>query len=122
MELSNYTIEELIYMRSESRTNKDWNLSDEIRNYLDEKLVFVFDDKTGQEVYYLDDAYFNKMYYYTVDGKQLVEPRIRKIQRLHGVEFDTKRKFVEWNIKNDIKSDKGFDSWLYSTQQSKQLI
>lgn len=52
MDLQNKYIDELIDIRKESRQNKDWVLSDRIRNYLDSKHVFIFDTKNGQEVYH----------------------------------------------------------------------
>lgn len=45
-------IDELIDIRRQAREEKDWKLSDEIRDYLDTKFVFIFDHKEGQEVYH----------------------------------------------------------------------
>ncbi len=50
--LSTNNIEELIFLREQARLNKDWALSDEIRDFLDEKNVFIFDTKDGYEIYY----------------------------------------------------------------------
>ncbi len=124
--------EELIFLRSVARESKNWAFSDEIRNYLDTKLIFIFDTKFGQEIYQITESYINRLFNYSEkriekeeDDEVTVtielawsETRINKIQRLHNIKFDTIRKFVEWNIQNEIKADKGFDSWLYSTQCS----
>jgi hypothetical protein len=43
---------ELVYKREKARENKDFVLSDKIRDELDSKGVIIFDTKDGQEVYY----------------------------------------------------------------------
>lgn len=53
-------IDELIEERKNARINKNWNLSDKIRDYLDNKLVFIFDAKFGQEVYYLIEGFLKR--------------------------------------------------------------
>ena len=45
-------IDELIDLREYWRINKSFNMSDNIRNELDSKSVFVFDTKEGQVVYH----------------------------------------------------------------------
>ena len=45
-------IDELIDLREYWRINKSFNMSDNIRNELDLKSVFVFDTKEGQVVYH----------------------------------------------------------------------
>ena len=52
MELDNKYISELIEIRKKARANNNYALSDEIRNYLDDKESFVFDTKEGQVVYH----------------------------------------------------------------------
>ena len=37
-------VDELIELRKKARTDKDYKLSDEIRDYLDSKLIFIFDN------------------------------------------------------------------------------
>ena len=49
----NHYIDYLIYMRENARKNKDWELSDDIRDYLDTKNVFCVDTKDVQVVYHL---------------------------------------------------------------------
>jgi hypothetical protein len=51
-DLSEYLIDELIYIREQVRLEKNYELSDKIRNYLDDNSTFVFDTPTGQEVYH----------------------------------------------------------------------
>ena len=46
------TISELIHIREKARENKNYNLCDEIRDYLDTKQCFIFDTKDGQLVYH----------------------------------------------------------------------
>ena len=43
---------QLVYEREIARANKDFVLSDKIRDELDSKGVIVFDTPNGQEVYY----------------------------------------------------------------------
>ena len=45
-------IDELLHIRNVARENRNWALSDEIRKYLDQKGVFVFDSDKGQIVYH----------------------------------------------------------------------
>jgi hypothetical protein len=52
MDFKSKYISELIDIREEARLNKDWKLSDKLRNYLDTKQSFVFDTKDGQVVYH----------------------------------------------------------------------
>ncbi len=93
-------IDELVYIRQIVRNRKQWKLSDEIRNYLDTKLAFVFDTKEGQEVYHLSEEYFK------------LQDRFPETKML------SKRQYVEYKIKQDINADKFFDAWIYSMQQS----
>ncbi|NJO63645.1 MAG: hypothetical protein HC836_37285 [Richelia sp. RM2_1_2] len=86
-----------------ARVGKDYKLCDEIRNYLDTHLVFVFDAPHGQEVYYLTDSYFKWK---------------SKIEQLRGLIF-TNRKFVEYRIKEDIRISAIFEGWLVTTKNSK---
>ena len=43
MNFEGYYIDELIELRKHSRLAKDWGLSDDIRDYLDLKHIFIFD-------------------------------------------------------------------------------
>ena len=52
MDIENKYVSELIDIREEAKADKDWKLSDEIRNYLDTKQSFVFYTKDGQVVYH----------------------------------------------------------------------
>ena len=52
MNLDRKYIDELIEIRVEARQNRDWTLADKIRDYLDNKHVFVFDSEEGQIVYH----------------------------------------------------------------------
>lgn len=113
-----YDIDELIDMRKDARLKKDWSTSDEIRDYLDSLLVFIFDVKDGQDVYHLNKKYFDEVYEYNIDGVKWSETKTQKIERLHSIKFETRRKFVEWNIQKDIRADKYFEAWLYSTRES----
>jgi hypothetical protein len=116
-------IDELIEIRSQSRIDRDWKFSDEIRTYLDSKNVFIFDEKWGQEVHHLNDDYFYHIYKYEIKKDGVViridtERHIDKIERLYHIKFQSKRKFVEWNIQQDIRAEKTFDAWLYSMNES----
>lgn len=52
MNFENKYVSELIEIREVARINKDWELSDNIRNYLDTKFSFVFDTMDGQVIYH----------------------------------------------------------------------
>ncbi len=104
MDFQNKYIEELIEERKLSREQKNWKLSDEIRDYLDTKLVFVFDAKWGQEVYHLTEGYFKNK-----------ERKIETVAMSH-------RQYVEHQIKQDIVIEKNFEAWLYSVRKSAGLI
>src|SRR3989344_3131219 len=97
MDFERKYIDELIEDRKIARENKDWKLADEIRNYLDTKLVFIFDAKWGQEVWHLGDKYF--------------ERQERKIETSPM----SKRQYVEYRIKQDINAEKNFEAWVFST-------
>ena len=99
MNFENKYISELIDIRHQSRIDKDFELSDKIRDFLDTKLTFVFDSKDGQEVLHLTEGYFKNM---------------PKIESNRNMTFETKRKFVEWNIKENLRLDKVIDAWVYS--------
>ena len=110
MDFENKYIDELIDNRKESRENKDYKLSDEIRSYLDEKFVFIFDTKDNegkpfQEVHYLFKEYFDK---------------IERAENIHSIKFKNNRDFVEWKIKQEISLEKKMDAWIYSMQIGKQ--
>ncbi len=104
MEFEGKYIDELIEYRREARLNKDWALSDEIRSYLDTKLVFVFDSKFGQEIYHLTEDYF--------------KPQLRKPETISM----SRRQYVEYKIKEDINANNNFNSWLYSASASGRII
>lgn len=104
MDFNSKYIDELIDERKEARANKNWKLSDEIRNFLDTKLVFVFDANFGQEVYYLTNGYFKK--------------KERKIETIAM----SNRQYVEYRIKQDLNAEKNFEAWLYSTRKSAGLV
>ena len=95
-------IDELISMRIVARQNKDWQLADELRNYMDNKLVFIFDVKDGQDVYWLNHAYF-----------------LSKDKFLETLAMNN-RQYVEYRIKRDIRAENNFDAWLYSMNNSKK--
>lgn len=97
MDFENKYTDELIDIRKNARENKDWSLSDEIRNYLDAKLVFIFDAKWGPEVWYLTIGFFNN-----------------KNKRIE-TQAMSNRQYVEYKIQKDIRAEKNFDAWLYST-------
>lgn len=100
MEFENKYIDELIDIRKNARDNKDWKLSDDIRNYLDVKLIFIFDAKWGQEVWYLTNDYFS-----------------HKERKIETTAYSN-RQYVEHKIKEDIRAENNFDAWLYSVRKS----
>jgi hypothetical protein len=100
MDFNDKYIDELIELRRVARETKDWKLSDELRNYLDEKLIFIFDTKEGQGIYYLPPSYFDR---------RDKDPKTTNMNN---------RQYVEYRIQEDIRAEKGFDAWLYSIQKS----
>ncbi|WP_242117113.1 hypothetical protein [Aestuariivivens sediminicola] len=52
MNFDSIYIDKLIAMREDARQMKNYALSDNIRNYLDSKHIFIFDSKQGQIVYH----------------------------------------------------------------------
>ena len=104
MDFQNKFIDELIEERKLSREQKNWKLSDEIRDYLDTKLIFVFDAKWGQEIYYLPQSYFKN--------------KERKIETAAM----NNRQYLEYQIKKEIVAENNFEAWLYSTRKSAGLI
>lgn len=52
MVLTTKYIDELINLRKQAREEKNWKLSDEIRDILDTKNAFVFDTTDGQVIYH----------------------------------------------------------------------
>jgi len=80
--------DELLILRQQARKSKDWKLSDEIRDLLDYRNVFVFDTKEGPEVHYMPRSF--------TGGRQGLEERIQA----------------------DIRAEKRFDAWLYSARKS----
>lgn len=94
MNLDEIKPELLIEARAEARKNKEFTTCDIIRNHLDEKLIFIFDTKDRQEIYYLTEGYFNKNDY--------------------NSEAMSKRQYVEKRIQRDIRANKNFDAWLFS--------
>ena len=52
LDLTNKYTDGLVHLRKEARLNKDFKLSDQIRDILDTKFVFIFDHKEGQEVFF----------------------------------------------------------------------
>ena len=97
------TVFEILLIREQARNNKNWKLSDEIRGYLDEQLVFVFDGKSGQEVQYCTLDFF------------AYQDRLPETAKM------SKRQYVEYRIQRDIKAENRFEAWLYSTRKSMGL-
>lgn len=90
------TIDELIDDRGKARAGKDWDSCDAIRDYLDRKLVFIFDAPYGQQIFYLTEKYFSK--------------------KPEGM---LNRKYVEFRIQQDSESEKRFDAWLFTVNATR---
>lgn len=94
----------LLNRRKKARSVKDWQLSDELRDELDEHGVFVFDKKDGDcSVILRREGFFRHM---------------QKAGLLNNITFKSKRHYVEWRLQQDIVAEKRFDAWLHSMQQS----
>lgn len=97
-------IDRLLQRRLNARATKNWALSDSLREELDALGVYVIDQQDGaQKVLRLDDDYFRHM---------------EKIEGMYGIVFGSRRKYVEWRIKQDIRAEQTFEAWLYSMRQS----
>lgn len=94
----------LLLQRKQARAEKNWPLSDKLRDELDDNHVFVFDQKDGdQKAYQRGPEFFAHMV---------------KAGGLHDIVFKNKRHYVEWRLQQEVLADKRFDAWLYSIQQS----
>lgn len=102
-ELDKLYVDEILDLRNYAREYKNFELSDIIRNYLDKRNIFIFDTPEDSEVYYLTEDYFKDM---------------SKIGELYNIKFKSRRKFVEWKIKQDIKAENNFNAWLFSLNES----
>lgn len=90
------SIDEMIDQRKYARENKNYKVSDELRNILDADLVFTFDHKDGtQEVHYLTEKYFKHM---------------------HKTNCRTKREYVEYRIRQDREAESRLNAWLYTVR------
>jgi hypothetical protein len=56
MKIEDKYIDELVDLRRKAREQKNWELADKIRNYLDTKYVYVFDTNEGQVIYHKKDG------------------------------------------------------------------
>lgn len=84
---------ELLHMCPGYRVQRKWKETDQIRDILDSRNVFVFDlPGDFQEVWNLSDGWFRSM----------------------GPEFNTRRQYVEHRMKQDRQAEKTFDAWLYT--------
>lgn len=133
-----FIIDVLIESRGFYRREKDWKRCDEVRNYLDEKLVFIFDGPDGQEVHNLTEGYFNRKndkvkiekikeaisdIKSRIDSGESVlktslegyEEALNNNEKLQSM---TNRQYVEHIIQKDISANKLFDSWLFSMLSS----
>ena len=93
-------IDELIEERRIARLNKDWKRSDEIRSLLDEHLVFVFDNRWGQQIYYLTEKYFKFKH------------------KLEKTKSMSNRQYVEYRIQEDERVEKVLQAWIYTINRS----
>jgi len=138
MNIEGEHIGELIEIRAISREKKMWEFCDKIRDYLDEKLVFIFDGPDGQEVHNLSEGYFKRKNDYDKvdkikeaisDIKSRIESGESGLKESLGgyeealdknkkLQAMTNRQYVEHIIKQDIAAEKLFDSWLYSILSS----
>lgn len=102
------TVKHIIQDRLKARTAKDWITSDRLRDKLDAMGVYVFDGSNGkQNAMELDDAYFQHM---------------EKAATMYDIQFDSRRKYVEFRLKQDLTAEKRFEAWLYTMQQSPTFI
>ena len=82
MKFEDKYIDELVDLRNEAREQKNWKLSDEIRDYLDTKHTFIFDTNEGQVVYHgQEKTRQDKRKQQRLGELQKIAPRLWKIQR-----------------------------------------
>ena len=115
MDFTSNLIEELIDLRRQARVDKDWKLSDDIRNYLDAKLIFIFDTKAGQDIHYLTPNYFQHQT--KTENNIKVKSFSEWLQNTTRI-IMTERQYVELQIKSEINANNNFDAWLFSTLKS----
>lgn len=90
------TLDELIALRWQLRQAKQYKQSDDLRDTLDQNLIFCFDHKDYQEVLYLTEVYFKRM----------------------PDSFKSKRQYVEYRMRLDRQAESNFNAWLYSVGKS----
>jgi hypothetical protein len=99
--IGSFSIDEMIEFRAAARKDKQYQICDLLRDFLDTQLIFIFDGVNGQEVYYLTESYFK--------FKTKIEEQ-KKITL-------TNRKFVEYRIKQDINSEAYLQDWINRYKQ-----
>ena len=72
--------DELTDLREQARLNKDYKLSDAIRNELDTRGSFCFDNPEGQVIYHLGEGYTRE---FVIKNRQGIEKS-----------FETNKRFV----------------------------
>lgn len=97
--MENLNIDQLIHEREVARQNKNWVRSDEIRDILEDRYVFVFDAVYGQEVHHLNKDFF------------------RFKDKFEHTREMSKRKYVEYIIERDSRANRVFDGWLITQLQ-----
>ena len=117
MIFENYTIEEIVSLRSTARTEKNWALSDKSRDYLDSKHVFIFDSKEGQIVYYETATKRVVKWFKDEKGEYLKDENGQFIKDVTIRE--TTRQDVVDKINADNKADALFDAWLYTMSRKR---
>jgi hypothetical protein len=118
--LEKISLSMLVDIRDRYRKKKNWEICDLIRDHLDKHLIFIIDTPDGQEVHYrckptivvplLKVKWNEKLH----SGEEFIR---RGKEAVSKIEPYTRKHLLK-EIQSDVKSDKVFKAWLFSTLKS----
>lgn len=122
------SIDEKILLRQELRKKGQYEKADQLRQELEQELIFINDAKDGQDVYYLTEAYFknmgkSKQQYDKVVQELAIEKDANKIVVLKYIKAElekrkdlkivTKRAYFDYRIRQELNAEAHLSSWLH---------
>jgi hypothetical protein len=121
-----YDVQYLLDLRAENRLEKNWEQSDKLRTLLDELNVFVFDlPKNETMTYHLGQSFFKNLKLKTIRNTKEDTETQSAIDFSYFLndkkEFKTKRKYLEYFIEEDKKTDALTEAWIYTQNQKFRL-
>lgn len=123
------TIDEKIEYRRLQRIAKNFTNADRLRKELEAELIFINDMKDGkQEVFYLTENYFKKMYSIKEEYAKLLikisetvdEIELAKLQKdkllyesNKALTITNKREYFDYRYREEIRGEAYLSSWLH---------